>query len=131
MNIEIFEDIILNTVLIVFPILVYLVLVCYKNDINKNYNNLILKTKTEEQIIKKLYDFEDTVKETVKTNESVIITKYLNDLCGLFSKYYEETSILKEENSDLKNSRLLLLDAVRIIIENGTNILGIKTVDKL
>ena len=42
MNIEIFEDIILNTVLIVFPILVYLVLVCYKNDINKNYNNLLL-----------------------------------------------------------------------------------------
>lgn len=102
-----------------------------KCDLNKNYDNLILKTKTEEQIIKKLYDFEDTVKETVKTNESVIITKYLNDLCGLFSKYYEETSILKEENSDLKKSRLLLLDAVRIIIENGTNILGIKTVDKL
>lgn len=102
-----------------------------KCDLNKNYDNLILKTKTEEQIIKKLYDFEDTVKETVKTNESVIITKYLNDLCGLFSKYYEETCILKEENSDLKNSRLLLLDAVRIIIENGTNILGIKTVDKL
>ena len=102
-----------------------------KCDLNKNYDNLILKTKTEEQIIKKLYDFEDIVKETVKTNESVIITKYLNDLCGLFSKYYEETSILKEENSDLKNSRLLLLDAVRIIIENGTNILGIKTVDKL
>lgn len=102
-----------------------------KCDLNRNYDNLILKTKTEEQIIKKLYDFEDTVKETVKTNESVIITKYLNDLCGLFSKYYEETSILKEENSDLKNSRLLLLDAVRIIIENGTNILGIKTVDKL
>ena len=83
-----------------------------KCDLNKKYDNIILKTKTEEQIIKKLYDFEDTVKETVKTNESVIITKYLNDLCGLFSKYYEETSILKEENSDLKNSRLLLLDSV-------------------
>ena len=102
-----------------------------KCDLNKKYDNIILKTKTEEQIIKKLYDFEDTVKETVKTNESVIITKYLNDLCGLFSKYYEETSILKEENCDLKNSRLLLLDSVRIVIENGTNILGIKTVEKL
>lgn len=102
-----------------------------KCDLNKKYDNIILKTKTEEQIIKKLYDFEDTVKETVKTNESVIITKYLNDLCGLFSKYYEETSILKEENSDLKNSRLLLLDSVRIVIENGTNILGIKTIEKL
>ena len=102
-----------------------------KCDLNKKYDNIILNTKTEEQIIKKLYDFEDTVKETVKTNESVIITKYLNDLCGLFSKYYEETNILKEENSDLKNSRLLLLDTIKIVIENGTNILGIKTVEKL
>lgn len=102
-----------------------------KDNFKKDYKNLILNTKTEEQIVKKLYDFEDAVKETVKTSESSIIAKYLNDLCGLFSKYYEETSILKEENSDLKNSRLLLLDSVRIVIENGTKILGIKTVDKL
>lgn len=102
-----------------------------KDNFKKDYKNLILNTKTEEQIVKKLYDFEDAVKETVKTSESSIITKYLNDLCGLFSKYYEETNILKEENNDLKNSRLLLLDSVRIVIENGTKILGIKTVDKL
>lgn len=102
-----------------------------KDNFKKDYKNLILNTKTEEQIVKKLYDFEDAVKETVKTSESSIITKYLNDLCGLFSKYYEETNILKEENSDLKNSRLLLLDSVRIVIENGTKILGIKIVDKL
>lgn len=102
-----------------------------KDNFKKDYKNLILNTKTEEQIVKKLYDFEDAVKETVKTSESSIITKYLNDLCGLFSKYYEEINILKEENSDLKNSRLLLLDSVRIVIENGTKILGIKTVDKL
>lgn len=102
-----------------------------KDNFKKDYKNLILNTKTEEQIVKKLYDFEDAVKETVKTSESSVITKYLNDLCGLFSKYYEETNILKEENSDLKNSRLLLLDSVRIVIENGTKILGIKTVDKL
>lgn len=102
-----------------------------KDNFKKDYKNLILNTKTEEQIVKKLYDFEDAVKDTVKTSESSIITKYLNDLCGLFSKYYEETNILKEENSDLKNSRLLLLDSVRIVIENGTKILGIKTVDKL
>lgn len=102
-----------------------------KDNFKKDYKNLILNTKTEEQIVKKLYDFEDAVKETVKASESSIITKYLNDLCGLFSKYYEETNILKEENSDLKNSRLLLLDSVRIVIENGTKILGIKIVDKL
>ena len=91
----------------------------------------MLNTKTEEQIIKKLYDFENTINETIKTSESSIIAKYLNDLCSLFSKYYEETNILKETNEVIKNSRLLLLDSIRIVIENGTSILGIKTVDRL
>ena len=102
-----------------------------KGEFNKEYNNIILNTKTEEQIIKKLYDFEHTINETIKTSESSIIAKYLNDLCSLFSKYYEETNILKETNETIKNSRLLLLDSIRIVIENGTSILGIKTVDKL
>lgn len=102
-----------------------------KDNFKKDYKNLNLNTKTEEQIVKKLYDFMDVVKEIVKTSESSIIAKYLNDLCGLFSKYYEETNILKEKDEIVKNSRLLLLDSIRIVLENGTSILGIKTVDKL
>lgn len=42
MNIKIIDGIILNTILIVFPILVYLVLVCYKSTITKKYNDLLL-----------------------------------------------------------------------------------------
>ena len=36
------EDIILNIILIIFPLLVYLVLVCYKEEISKSYNNFLL-----------------------------------------------------------------------------------------
>lgn len=57
-------------------------------------DNIVLDNALEKLIIKKLYDFKDIVKETVKTNESVIITKYLNDLCSLFSRYYEEVDYL-------------------------------------
>lgn len=94
-------------------------------------DNIVLDNALEKLIIKKLYDFKDIVKETVKTNESVIITKYLNDLCSLFSRYYEEVSILKEENITIKNSRLLLLNSIKIVIENSCTILGIKTIEKL
>ena len=94
-------------------------------------DNIVLDNALEKQIIKKLYDFKDIVKETVKTSESVIITKYLNDLCSLFSRYYEEVSILKEENITIKNSRLLLLNSIKIVIENSCTILGIKTIEKL
>lgn len=94
-------------------------------------DNIVLDNALEKLIIKKLHDFKDIVKETVKTSESVIITKYLNDLCSLFSRYYEEVSILKEENITIKNSRLLLLNSIKIVIENSCTILGIKTIEKL
>lgn len=42
MNLITVEDIILSIILIVFPLLVYLVLVCYKEEISKSYDNLLL-----------------------------------------------------------------------------------------
>ena len=69
MNIEIFEDIILNTVLIVFPILVYLVLVCYKNDINKNYKYITINN-----------DYDKNIFVTNRVEElDKIMEKYVND----------------------------------------------------
>lgn len=94
-------------------------------------DNINLNNSLEKLIIKKLYDFKDIIKETVKTSESVILTKYLNDLCSLFSRYYEEVNILKEEDNVIKNSRLLLLNSIKIVIENSSAILGINTIEKL
>ena len=42
MSFSIIEDIILNLILIVFPLLVYLVLVCYQDNSNKQRKNLLL-----------------------------------------------------------------------------------------
>ena len=42
MEVTIFKDIIINVVLITFPILIYLVLEIYKDNVTDNYNNMIL-----------------------------------------------------------------------------------------
>ena len=49
----------------------------------------------------------------------------------LFSKYYENVSILKEENEILKNSRIELIKCIKTVLENGMKILGIVPVKKL
>ena len=43
MEITIFKDIILNIILIVFPILIYLLLMIYKDDVSEKYNDLLLR----------------------------------------------------------------------------------------
>ena len=40
-------------------------------------------------------------------------------------------SILKEEDEDLKNSRIELLQCIKIVLENGMKVLGIEPVQKL
>jgi hypothetical protein len=42
MNYSVIENIILNLILIMFPLLIYLVLVCYKDVTNKKSNNILL-----------------------------------------------------------------------------------------
>lgn len=42
MNISIFEDIILNIILIIFPLLIYLVIVCYQDNTSKKRKNILL-----------------------------------------------------------------------------------------
>lgn len=42
MNISIFEDIILNLILIIFPLLIYLVIVCYQDNTGKKGKNMLL-----------------------------------------------------------------------------------------
>lgn len=42
MKLTVLEDVVLNLILIVFPLLIYLVIVCYQDTTNKKRNNLLL-----------------------------------------------------------------------------------------
>ena len=60
------------------------------------------------------------------------ITFYLYDLATLFHSYWNLGSKNKDfrfisENKSIKNSRLILLLALSIVIKNGMSILGVST----
>ena len=98
---------------------------------NINIDDVKFNEEIEGTIIKKLYDFKDIVSLAYDTYESVVITSYLHELSMLFSKYYESTSILKEEDEILKNSRIELIKCIKVVLENGMKILGVTPVEKL
>lgn len=89
MNIEIINDIILNTILIVFPILLYLVLVCYKSDISQKYNNLLLSLSlvTSLYITLKFGTASDNTKSLLFCNIPIVIAlmKKKTSLAGLLA----------------------------------------------
>ncbi|MAV55011.1 MAG: arginine--tRNA ligase [Phycisphaerae bacterium] len=49
---------------------------------------------------------------------------YLHRLAGLFATFYQQCSVLKVEDSDIRASRLRLCDLVRRVLSDGLDLLG-------
>lgn len=94
-------------------------------------SNIRFENDIEKHLIKKMYEFPELIESLLKTKEPAHLTKYLFGLAQEFSKFYEQVNISKEEDVDLKKSRLRLLKCLETVITNGLSILGIKTVAKM
>jgi arginyl-tRNA synthetase len=59
------------------------------------------------------------------------LTSYLFDLANRYSIFFEKCHVLRAENDDLRQSRLLLCDLTARTIQKGLELLGIKVVEKM
>jgi arginyl-tRNA synthetase len=59
-----------------------------------------------------------------------MITRYAVELSSAFNKFYFDCKILGEEES-VKNYRLALTMATKIVLKNALSLLGIKTPEKM
>jgi len=90
----------------------------------------------EIQIMKKISEWPKCVEISSNKNEPHRITFYLYELVTLFHAYWnlgkdnEELRFIHEDRK-LNNSRLNLLQALAIVIQNGMNILGVSTPKKM
>ncbi len=89
-----------------------------------------LSLKEEIGIIKHLSMFEECVERSALSMEPHRITFYLTELAGLFHSYYNKTRVVTEDLA-LTLARLILCNAVAIVIENGLGLLGISAPDKM
>ena len=85
----------------------------------------------EMQLIKEMARYPETVAFSAKLMEPHRITYFLMNLASLFHAYYNKHRVLTEDDPDLARARLYLVAAVRKVIGNGLNLLGVSAPDKM
>ncbi|HEY7750753.1 MAG TPA: arginine--tRNA ligase, partial [Ignavibacteriaceae bacterium] len=90
----------------------------------------LLSTDEEKLLIKKLNQFKDEVLWCAEQLEPHRMCTYLEELAGLFHRFYTFRRILGEEKK-LAEARLALASSIRIVLKNGLSILGVTAPEKM
>ena len=85
----------------------------------------LLNNQQEHQLVKLLAEFPQKIQEAAEQYKPHIICHYLVTLSQAFNEFYHAHSVISDD-IDLMNARLLLVDSVRQVLENGLDLLGIK-----
>ena len=90
-----------------------------------------LKEPEEFAILKHLADFSGMIESAAKEREPAKMTAYVHKLAELVHEFYASCRIIDRENRDLTSSRLGLIKACEIVLENGLGILGVSAPEKM
>ena len=108
--------------------------ICTILDQNNNTDNPKLSLLNHEQEVKLIYlliEFEDLILKLSEDLEPQLLANYLFNLAAKFHKYYSTCRIINDDNDELTKSRLYLINAIKITLSNGLNILGISSPDRM
>jgi arginyl-tRNA synthetase len=85
----------------------------------------------EKELIKLIHDFPSLIKEAGENMSPALIANYTYDLAKEFNQFYHDHSIIKEENTIIRNFRLQLSSKVAEILKSGMNLLGIDMPERM
>lgn len=101
------------------------------NDLNtQNIDFDLLNSDYEINLTKELANFSKIIKKAAEEYEPSILARYLIDVASLYSKFYNECTVLVEDEK-LKIARLALCYSTGVVIKKGLEILGISCPDKM
>jgi arginyl-tRNA synthetase len=84
----------------------------------------LLTEDAEKALLKKLAGYPELIKNAASQSEPHTIANYLRELAGDFHSYYNAHKMLIDDQP-LRNARMALSDAVRQVIANGLDLLGV------
>ena len=86
---------------------------------------------SEKYIIQYLSSFAEVLSEASRTFSPALIANYCYDLAKEFSRFYHDYPILREENADVRNLRLVLCRTISKVLVNAMSLLGIELPNKM
>ena len=90
----------------------------------------LLKEPTELELIRKIADLPDEIAQAAKALEPHRIARYAHDLASAFHTFYNSCRVLTDDQ-ELKNARLVLVNATRITLRNVLTLLGVSAPERM
>ncbi len=97
---------------------------------DENVDLVLLKTEEELDLIKHLVEYPKIIQSSALNFEPHRMVHYLIDTATYFHKFYTECRVISE-NLPLTQARMALCEATRIILANGSHMLGINTPERM
>ena len=85
----------------------------------------------EIQLIKLVYSFPELLQEAGRQYSPALLANYLYELVKAFNQFYQHSTIINEENSELRGFRLSLASFVARHIQDGMRIMGIEMPERM
>ena len=101
-----------------------------------DYANVVISTdiemhEKEKELIKQIQLFPEVIQSAAENHSPALIANYTYELVKEFNSFYQQVSILGEENQDKKIFRVQLSKTVGITIKNAFSLLGINVPDRM
>jgi len=101
------------------------------HSLNAGSENLqLLVTDAEFNLIKSIARAQSIVEKSASEYKPNMLVEYAVELADLFSKFYEQCPVLKAD-AELRDARLALLEAFRIVMKNVLALLGISALERM
>ena len=94
------------------------------DDLTKIENFITISSETTYNILKKLYEFPDIIISAGEKKQPHLIANYTYELASLFHSYYQQEKIITSDSIYTKE-RIALLMAIKIVLNNALNLIGI------
>ena len=85
----------------------------------------------EKETIKLLYSYPAIIKEAGDILSPAIIANYVYEVVKVFNSFYQDTPILKNEDENTTQFRLLLSENTSMVIKSAMKLLGIDIPEKM
>jgi len=102
-----------------------------KGLVTKQYDTGLLTAEKEIDLLKKLGDFPQVIADAAMKETPHKVTQYIFELASLLHSFYNAEKVLDTENPERSKARVALMQAVRITIANGLNLIGVTAPEKM
>jgi arginyl-tRNA synthetase len=97
---------------------------------NFDENIASISVKDARKLILKLEEFKPMIKSSAQARQVYTICRYVQDLAGEFHSFYNSNRVITDDK-DLMKARVALVYAIKIVLKNALDILGVDAPERM